>query len=260
MLLAAIDIGSNAVRLFFSHVFEKDGQIVAEQTSLTRVPIRLGEDVFNTGKISDEKIQNLLKTMQAFKLLIEVAAPVAIRACATSAMREAANKEQVVALIHKQTAIPVHIIQGKEEAELISLGFAGDQKYPLSLCIDVGGGSTDISLLSGQGVEHSESFKIGTVRMLNQKVPAGEWEQMQRWLWQFRHLFREITCVGTGGNINTIGRLYGNPARKTLSLPQLDHAIEHLQSFTMARRMEVLGLRPDRADVIVPAAHIFYFG
>jgi len=261
MLLSAIDIGSNAVRLFFSNVFEKDGQIIVEKASLMRVPIRLGEDVFVKNKISEKKIQNLIKTMHAFKLLIEVNDPVTYKAYATSAMREARNSKDVIDRIAKFSKIKIEIIDGVKEAQIVgaiqNLDMVSDFKY--SLFIDVGGGSTELSLMSKKGVVESTSFKIGTVRMLNEKVKKSEWSDMKDWLLQYKNDFEDILCIGAGGNINKIAKLYGRVPEKILPFNNLEYALSHLKKFTLKERIEVMGLRPDRADVIIPAAEIFYF-
>jgi exopolyphosphatase / guanosine-5'-triphosphate,3'-diphosphate pyrophosphatase len=261
MLLSAIDIGSNAVRLFFSNVFEKDGQIIVEKASLMRIPIRLGEDVFVKNKISEKKIRDLVKTMQAFKLLIEVNNPEAYRAYATSAMREARNGKEVIEMITKVSKIKIEIIDGVQEAQIVgavqNLDMVSDFKY--SLFIDVGGGSTELSLMSKKGLVASTSFKIGTVRMLNEKVKESEWDDMKEWLLQYKNDFQDILCVGAGGNINKIAKLYGRVPEKTLPFNNLEYALSHLKKFTLQERIEIMGLRPDRADVIIPAAEIFYF-
>jgi exopolyphosphatase / guanosine-5'-triphosphate,3'-diphosphate pyrophosphatase len=261
MLLSAIDIGSNAVRLFFSNVFEKDGQIIVEKASLMRIPIRLGEDVFVKNKISEKKIRDLVKTMQAFKLLIEVNNPEAYRAYATSAMREARNGKEVIEMITKVSKIKIEIIDGVQEAQIVgavqNLDMVSDFKY--SLFIDVGGGSTELSLMSKKGLVASTSFKIGTVRMLNEKVKESEWDDMKDWLLQYKNDFQDILCVGAGGNINKIAKLYGRVPEKTLPFNNLEYALSHLKKFTLQERIEIMGLRPDRADVIIPAAEIFYF-
>lgn len=261
MLLSAIDIGSNAIRLFFSDVFEKDGQIVIEKVSLMRVPLRLGEDAFTRKRISDQKTEKLVKIMRAFRLLIDVSEPVAFRACATSAMREVENSGEILERIEQESAIKIQVIGGVEEAEIISAvqdpGLKSDFRY--SLYIDVGGGSTELSLVSQKTVRESASFQIGTVRMLNEKVDASEWDRMEKWLMRFDNHFSDMICVGTGGNINKIARLYGRVPEKTLPFTNLEYALSHLQKFTVQERIELMGLRPDRADVIVPAARIFHF-
>jgi exopolyphosphatase / guanosine-5'-triphosphate,3'-diphosphate pyrophosphatase len=261
MLLGAIDIGSNAVRLFFSNVFEQDGQIVVEKASLMRIPIRLGEDVFVNNVISEKRIKKLVKTMKAFRLLIEVTEPAAYRACATSAMREARNKDAVIQRIADEAGIHIQIIDGVEEAQIVGAiqNLEMARQFNYSLYIDVGGGSTELSIMSKNGLVASTSFKIGTVRMLSQKVKKDEWAKMEKWLLEYKEVFNQMLSVGAGGNINKIAKLYGRVPEKTLPFANLEYALAHLQKFTMQQRMDIMGLRPDRADVIVPAAQIFHF-
>jgi len=261
MLLGAVDIGSNAVRLFFANVFDQDGEVVAEKASLVRVPLRLGEDVFKKGRVSKEKMEQLVKTMKAFKLLIEVVEPVAFRACATAAMREAENSAGLLKRIKKEAGIDIEIIDGLEEARIVStvsnLNFDGS--YKKVMYIDVGGGSTEISILENQQIVASNSFKIGTVRLLNGMVKGSEWDKMQAWLMQFKGKNGQLLLVGSGGNINKITKLYGDIAHKTLSFSALEQALDHLGSYSVQDRVELMGLRPDRADVIIPAGKIFHF-
>jgi exopolyphosphatase / guanosine-5'-triphosphate,3'-diphosphate pyrophosphatase len=261
MLLSAIDIGTNAVRLFFSYVFNQNGQIFVEKASLVRIPIRLGEDVFSLGYISEEKIRNLSKTMQAFKLLIDVYQPVAYKVCATAAMREALNNEYVVERIARETGLQIEIIDGLMEAGLVSAftdkHFAGAKKY--NLFIDVGGGSTELSLLKGQELVLSSSFKIGTVRLLKDQVDQMEWNALKKWLKQHRDKKKDLLLVGSGGNINKITKIYGKLPDNMLSFEQLEFGLNDLSAYTLDQRIQLLGLRPDRADVIIPAGQIFHF-
>lgn len=261
MLLAAIDIGTNAVRLFFSNVFLSNGTILSEKASLVRIPIRLGEDVFSTQHISEEKINRLVKTMQAFRLLIDVCQPVAWKACATSAMREAVNQEEVIKRVASETGIQIEVIDGLEEASLVSAfqnhAFPDGKKY--RLFIDVGGGSTELSLMKETEAVASASFRIGTVRLLQDKVKKKEWTAMGRWLKSLKLHGDKLLLVGSGGNINKLNKLYGNVAEFTLSAQQLSFAMKDLSSYTLEERIWQLGLRPDRADVILPAGEIFGF-
>lgn len=261
MLLSAIDIGTNAVRLFFSYVFNQNGQIFVEKASLVRIPIRLGEDVFSLGYISEEKIRNLSKTMQAFKLLIDVYQPVAYKVCATAAMREALNKEYVVERIARETGLQIEIIDGLMEASLVS-AFT-DQHYPgakkYNLFIDVGGGSTELSLLKGPELVVSNSFKIGTVRLLKNQVDPEEWNALKKWLKLYRDKRKDVLLVGSGGNINKLTKIYGKLPDNMLSFEQLEFGLNDLSAYTLDQRIQLLGLRPDRADVIIPAGQIFQF-
>lgn len=261
MLLGAIDIGSNAVRLFFSNVFEQDGQVVVEKASLMRIPLRLGDDVFTKNAISEPKIKKLVKTMKAFRLLIEVNEPVAYRACATSAMREAHNKEEVIKRIDAEAGIKIQIINGVEEAQIVSAvqNLSSVEDYKYTLYVDVGGGSTELSIISRKGLLASNSFKIGTVRMLSKKVKPSEWDKMKDWLLNYKDHYKDMLFVGAGGNVNKIAKLYGRVPDQTLPFTNLEYALNHLQRFSLTQRIDIMGLRPDRADVIVPAAKIFHF-
>lgn len=261
MLLAAIDIGTNAIRLLVSNVFDQNGLVIAEKASLVRIPVRLGEDVFARGEISEEKIQKLIKTLNAFQLLLEVYQPKAYRAVATSAMREASNGQLVVDQVSRQTGINIEIIDGKDEADLVSkvntLKLA--RKNKLVMFVDVGGGSTEISVLENGNVKQAVSFKIGTVRLLNNKVEEGEWNSLEKWLKPYQNESQDLLLVGSGGNINKINKLYGRLAESILPAENLDYALKHLAFFSVQQRVELMGLRPDRADVIIPAAEIFQF-
>lgn len=261
MLLAAIDIGTNAVRLFFSNAFTANGRVVVEKASLVRVPIRLGEDVFTIRRISEEKILRLSKTMKAFSLLIDVNQPVAYRACATSAMREAKNGKDVIERIYRECGIEIEVIDGLKEASLVSAysDFRQNQSAKYQMFIDVGGGSTEVSLLKGESIVASGSFRIGTVRLLNGKVREKEWENMKKWLKTLRENWKDTGLVGSGGNINKIAKLYGNIPENMLSFDQLEYALGHLESFSVEERVQQLGMRPDRADVITHAGRIFHF-
>lgn len=259
MLFASIDIGSNAVRLFFANVFEIKGVPVAEKASLVRIPLRLGEDVFNTGRISEQRVYNLLKTMNAFKLLIDVYTPLDYIACATSAMREATNREEIIESIKNASGIDVRIIDGNEEAQILCAADNAkiQKKFSLSMYVDVGGGSTEISVLKNHALIDSTSFNLGTIRILNDKADETEWKKMNAWLLKFKNDFGKIYLIGSGGNINKLAKLYSTQDDGSLSYPNLKHGYKYLNSLTLKQRIEEMGMRPDRADVIIPAAEIF---
>jgi len=261
MLLAAIDIGTNAVRLYFSNVFQHNGKLTVEKASLMRIPVRLGEDVFSEQIISENKMQRLLKTMRAFKLLIEVYQPEAWKAYATSAMREALNQAEVIDLIARETGVNIEVIDGIEEAGLVSA--FSEIQLPVSrkyiMYVDVGGGSTEISILKDKEVISANSFKIGTVRLLKEKVNDTEWELMRKWLKPLRKIKDNILLVGSGGNINKINKIYGKIPENILTLDRLEFALADLSGYSLEDRIQQLGMRPDRADVIIPAGQIFRF-
>jgi exopolyphosphatase/guanosine-5'-triphosphate,3'-diphosphate pyrophosphatase len=259
MLFSSIDIGSNAVRLLFANVFETKNGPVTEKASLIRIPIRLGLDVFYNGCISEQRADDLVKTMRAFKLLIDVYKPVGYRVAATSAMREASNNKEVLDRVKAETGLEIILIDGIEEANIISSlnNVFVNKSFSKTLYIDVGGGSTELSLLDGEHFVTSSSFKIGTIRLLAGKVDDSEWDHMQKWLKQFKSDFGNMNCIGSGGNINKITKMFGQPILNTISSGQLNFGYKQLSKMTLEKRIEQLGLRPDRADVIVPAARIF---
>lgn len=259
MLFSSIDIGSNAVRLLFATVYETKNGLITDKASLIRVPIRLGLDVFYNGIISEQRTEDLVKTMRAFKLLIDVYKPVGYRVAATSAMREASNNREVLDRVKAETGLEIGMIDGIEEASIISSlnNTLVNKTYSKTLYIDVGGGSTELSLMDGEHFVTSGSFKIGTIRLMANKVPDSEWNHMKKWLSQFKDDFGRMNCIGSGGNINKITKLYGQPAQNFITFEQLTNAYKLLSKMPLAKRIEQLGLRPDRADVIVPAARIF---
>jgi len=259
MLFASIDIGSNAVRLLFANTFYRDGIIYVEKATLVRIPVRLGMDVFKKNKISKKRSKALIKTLKAFKLLIDVYKPAGVAACATAAMREAKNGVQIINKIEEKIGLKVRTIDGIEEANIIRSISRSELIVGKDLCmfIDVGGGSTEISIVSDNELLAIKSFKIGTIRLLENKVDKKEWRLMDEWLLQFKDEFGRLGVIGSGGNINKITKIYGKPEEKLLTVYSLEHAYNHLKEFSVEQRMETLGLRFDRADVIVPAAKIF---
>src|ERR1035437_1479013 len=261
MLFSSIDIGSNAVRLLLANVFEKNGYAFADKASLIRVPIRLGMDVFNTGSISEERISSLVKTMKAFSYLLEVYQPIALTICATAAMREAANNADIVKRIKEETNLEVKIIDGLTEARIISQ-YNSNSLLPdgeRTMFVDVGGGSTELSVIENHRFIASDSFNIGTIRFLYEKVDDKEWERLKKWLIKFRGTNPDMICMGSGGNINKITKLYGSYKNDFIVFKDLQKALKQMEKLTYDERINLLGLRPDRADVIVPAAKIFIF-
>ncbi|HLO90049.1 MAG: exopolyphosphatase [Chloroflexota bacterium] len=259
MLFSGIDIGSNAVRLLFANVFETKGGPVAEKATLLRIPVRLGMDVFTLGRITEEKIEYLVKTMKAFKLLIEVYQPISYLAAATSAMREASNNKEVLDIVQRESGLKIDLIDGIEEANIIS-SFSNlmvNKEFTKTLYVDVGGGSTEISLLEGKNFITSNSFKIGTIRLLADAVAEDEWDEMHDWLKQFKDDYGRMNVIGSGGNINKLTKLYGHAYNNVINYDQLVFAYKQLKSLPLEQRIDKMGLRPDRADVIVPAARIF---
>lgn len=259
MIYAAIDIGSNAGRLLIGNVSGSGVSLSIKKFSLTRVPLRLGEEVFTNKRIPVKKVNMLVKTLKAYKLLMEVYDIKVFRACATSAMREATNRDEVVAKVKRETGIKLEIIDGDEEADLIfstfdSLHFSKKRSY---LYIDVGGGSTEVSLLENGKKIASKSFKIGTIRILKGKVDKKRWMQLKDWVKTLNPNHKEIVAIGTGGNINRILKINRGDDKNEIDYKDIKRIQQYIASFSLKDRIEHLGLRPDRADVIIPAADIY---
>ena len=259
MRFAAIDIGSNAVRLLIADVIETEKDLSIKKLSLTRVPIRLGSSVFDTGKITAPKAKALAKTMKAFNYLMEVYSVKAFRACATSAMREADNSEDVIKKVREYSGINIDVINGHTEANLIFSTFKTQKLDPLQtyLYIDVGGGSTEITLLKNGKRVSARSFKIGTVRLLKNKVKPKLWEEMRQWVAKITVKEEHVTAIGTGGNINRLFKMSKLGYGELMSREQLEKLHTDIKKMSFKQRIEKLRLRPDRADVIVPAGEIF---
>lgn len=260
MKFAAIDIGSNAVRLLIEEVHLVQNSYHIEKVSFTRVPIRLGADVFESGRIGDVKREQLIKTMKAFWYLMDVHDIEYYRACATSAMREAENQEKVIQKIKNEANIQIEAIDGDEEAGLIFSNFftqdidlKGDYLY-----IDVGGGSTEVTLIKKGKRVKSRSFSIGTVRMIKGKVSKKLWVEARKWIKKLVKQEDKLIAIGTGGNINKIFKQAGKKPSETIHKDEIQYIYEYIKSFTYDQRITKLRLRPDRADVILPAADIYY--
>jgi len=256
---AAIDIGSNAIRLLFSNVYETQSGPIIKKASLIRIPIRLGEDSFNLNRITEEKEAKLIKSMLAFRNLMEAYDVVSYKACATSAMRDAENGPDVIKRIFKKSGVQLNIIDGESEAELIFQTHIADalDASKTYLYMDVGGGSTEYTVFKDGEKVIARSFNIGTIRLRDNIVKEGVWDEMNTWLKMVGKKFDPDLVIGSGGNINKLFKLSSLPPMKILKNAKLKHLKEHLESFSLEDRIEVLGLRPDRADVIIPAADLF---
>ncbi|WP_282136805.1 Ppx/GppA phosphatase family protein [Seonamhaeicola maritimus] len=257
---AAIDIGSNAVRLLISNIIEESGKPVKfKKNSLVRVPIRLGADVFINKKISEENKVRLIDTMLAFRLLMKSHKVEKYKACATSAMRESSNGRNVVDLILKNADIKIDIIGGKEEAAIIAATDLNKFIDPNKtyLYVDVGGGSTEFSIINNGKQEVSKSFKIGTVRLLNNMVEDETWAKLEKWIKKHSSDYEKLSVLGSGGNINKIFKVSGKAMGKPLTYFYLTSYYKILQSYTYEERITELELNQDRADVIIPAMRIY---
>src|SRR5690606_22685042 len=258
MRYGAIDIGSNAIRLLIADIIE-NGQVVSfKKNTLIRVPLRLGDDAFIDKNISKRKSEDLIKTMSAFKSLMDVYKVSEYMACATSAMREAVNGSELVQEI-KKVGINLEIIDGVKEASIIYNSHVEQQleRRKSYLYIDVGGGSTELSVFNNGALSASRSFNIGTIRILDNQDSEETWTEMKEWIKENTKNYKGIIGIGTGGNINKLHRLADEKGTKPLSFNKLKSLYEYLNSFSLKERINVLGLNNDRADVIIPACEIF---
>ena len=259
MKYAAIDIGSNAVRMLIADIIENSGAISFKKNTFIRVPLRLGDDAFLNKHLSDKKADDLVKTMHAFRSLMDVYKVVDYRACATSAMREAKNGADVVKRIKEEADVDLEIIHGEVEAKIIYASHAEQEidKTKNYLYIDVGGGSTELSLFSAGTLVASQSFNIGTIRILDNQDTEETWNDMREFLREHTRHHKSISGIGTGGNINKLYRLSDEKDKQPLSFAKLKSLYNYLESFSLKDRINVLGLNQDRADVIIPASEIY---
>lgn len=259
MRFAAIDIGSNAVRLLIANIIEaKDGYYYKKDT-LLRIPLRLGDDAFQNQKLSEKKIKELSQSMLAFRNLMDVFKVSHYKAFATSAMREAKNGNDVIERIKKEANIKIEIITGNVEAKMIYSSHIEDtldhkKNY---LYIDVGGGSTELSIFSKNKVLASQSFNIGTIRILDNKDTEAEWSRMRDWIKDNTKNLKPMFGIGTGGNINKLHRLSGEKDETPLSYSKIKSLYNYLNSYSLKERIQILELNQDRADVIIPASEIY---
>ncbi len=256
--LAAIDIGSNAVRILFAHIHNSETYGVHfHKNALVRVPIRLGADVFEKGKVGKSNIKRLVQAMKAFKLLMKVHQVTDYQACATSALREATNQKEIVDKVLSKTGISIEVISGKKEAALISKTQAFDflDSEKNYLYVDVGGGSTELSFFENAERTLSQSFKIGTVRQLKQHQL--DWDSMESWIQENKPSGGKIVLLGSGGNINKLFKLAHIKDGKPINMLKLQSMYQRLNQMSYEDRIIELGLNPDRADVILPATEIY---
>lgn len=256
---AAIDIGSNAVRLLIKSVVPGDSTEAFSKVLMVRIPLRLGQESFVSGKISDDKAKQLLRLMKAFKQLIKIYDITDYRACATAAMRDAKNAKELVKEIRKETDIRIEIIAGQEEASIIyESHFADSLNKELNyIYVDVGGGSTEISVITKGELLESKSYDIGTVRLLNNKVKSEEYEKLNADLSELKVLYKFSDIIGSGGNIIKLNSLAKICKNNKLSIAKLDELNAQLKALTIDERITNYKLKPDRADVITLAADIY---
>ncbi|MBT3442670.1 MAG: exopolyphosphatase [Flavobacteriaceae bacterium] len=259
---ATIDIGSNAIRLLISNIIVLNKSApISTKNSLVRVPIRLGQDAFTIGEISNENIERLVDTMLSFKLLMKVHKVEKYLAYATSALRSSSNGKNIVDLILSKSGLKIQIINGKKEAELITNNsiFKFQENYKTYCFIDVGGGSTELTLFKNQKVVISKSFKIGGVRLINNLVSNKTWESFREWININLKDQGKIDVIGLGGNINKLFKLCGVKIGKPLTLKEIDSTLSDLEKMSYSKKILLLKLNPDRIDVIVPAGKIYQY-
>lgn len=259
MRYAAIDIGSNAVRLLIAEITDNEGVISFKKNTLIRVPLRLGDNAFLDHFISEKKSEELIKTMVSFRNLMDVYKVEDYMACATSALREAENGPVLVARIKKEANLNLEIIEGQREAHIIYSSHV-DQSLDRKknyLYIDVGGGSTELSVFSDGKMAASKSFDLGTIRILDNQDKDETWDSLKEWLKVETKNFKAIAGIGTGGNINKLFKLSEEKEGTPLSYIKLKTLYNYLNSFSLKDRINILGLNQDRADVIIPASEIF---
>jgi exopolyphosphatase/guanosine-5'-triphosphate,3'-diphosphate pyrophosphatase len=256
---AAIDIGSNAVRLLIADISQTEYGFEFKKNTLVRVPLRLGDDAFLDHKISERKSEDLVKTMAAFRNLMDVYQVTKYLACATSAMRESSNGRQIIDRVKKEANIDLEIIEGQREANIIYANHIeatldADRGY---LYIDVGGGSTELSVFVNKVLVASKSFNIGTIRMLDNQDKPETWAEMKQWVKDYTRDQKQLAAIGTGGNINKLFKMSGQEQGEPMSFLKLRNLYNDLNSHSLKERMKIFNLNPDRADVIIPAAEIY---
>ncbi len=259
MRYAAIDIGSNAVRLLIADIIQNEKEVSFKKNTLIRVPLRLGDDAFLDKKISEKKTEELIKTMMAFRHLIDVYKVSDYMACATSAMREAQNGIDIVRQIKEKANIDLEIVQGQREANIIYSSHIEQtlERKKNYLYIDVGGGSTELSVFSNGELMASRSFNLGGIRILDNQDKEETWAEMKEWIKEKALVFKNLSGIGTGGNINKLFRMADGKDNTPLTYVKLRSIYLYLNSFSLKDRINVLGLNQDRADVIIPASEIY---
>jgi len=256
---AAIDVGSNAMRLFFCRVLENSHGPTFVKESMIRMPLRLGHDAFTAGTISNDTCDRFVDTMYGFKALVRAYDPITFKACATSAMRQAENGMELVARVKNETGINLNIISGKEEARIIIATHIDRNLKPQQHClyVDVGGGSTELTLINDKKALASRSFPIGSVRLLEKQVTKTDWAGMKEWVVNKTANINNIQSIGSGGNINKILTLLLKNKGNSVTIGEIESTIRKIEPYSIHDRVVKLKLRPDRADVIVHAGKIY---
>ncbi len=257
--IAAIDIGSNAARMQISSVLNDEGKISFKKVEYVRFALRLGHDVFTSGKIQYESEARIKKLLTVYKLLMELHEVDAYLICATSALREAENGLNICERVKLELGMSIHLISGEKEAEMINNVIVNElESNKLYLHIDVGGGSTELNVYKGKTKINSQSFKIGSVRLMEGKVQKEVWKKMQQWIIENIQNNGEIVAIGTGGNISKLFEFIKTDINSCASIRQIEEAMEYLSKFSIEEKINKLKMNPDRADVISYASEIYF--
>lgn len=257
--IAAIDIGSNAARMQISSVLNDDGKISFKKVEYVRFALRLGHDVFTSGKIQYESEARIKKLLTVYKLLMELHEVDAYLICATSALREAENGLNICERVKLELGMSIHLISGEKEAEVINNVIVNElESNKFYLHIDVGGGSTELNFYKGKTKFNSQSFKIGSVRLMEGKVHKDVWKKMQQWIVQNIQNNDEIYAIGTGGNISKLFEFIKTDTNSCASISQIEEAMQYLDKFSIEEKINKLKMNPDRADVISHASEIYF--
>lgn len=255
---AAIDIGSNAIRLLIVSVFSNNSLKQYRKINLVRLPIRLGGDVFIDNKISKNKTNQLISALKSFKILMSINKVHEYKICATSAMREASNTKKIIKEVYDTLKLNINVITGKEEASIIANVFVKNYNhYNNLLYVDVGGGSTELTVINDGNIITSKSFKIGAVRMLNSVINKNIWVEYKNWIKANIKDCNNISTIASGGNANKILKLSGKKIAEPISISLFEDIYKELRKHSFEERVSILNLNPDRADVIIPAAEIY---
>ncbi len=258
LTLAAIDIGSNAIRLQLTRVIIFEGATTFKRLEYIRFPMRLGQDVFSVGRISNSSKYKFLKLMHAFKILIDLYEVDDFMGCATSAMRESENGQSILDEVEQKIGLKIEVIDGDKEAEIINKAIFPHMSDQTHLHIDVGGGSTELNLYVENKKTKAKSFELGSVRRLQKGGSDHVWDEMKDWIsYEIKREYGKVMAIGTGGNINKVLDLAGKKPGKAISLQKILKMQEYIRSFSMNDRIHKLQLNPDRADVIIPALDIY---
>ena len=259
--VATIDVGSNAIRMLISNVYDINGKKVSTKNNIVRIPLRLGKDSFSKAKLSNSSVNKLIKSFKAFKLLMDINEVDSFLAYATSAIRNIGDSDALIKRIFEDTGIKLEVISGKKEAQITSQQDISNHigKTKNYCFVDVGGGSTEVIIFKNSKIFKLKSFKIGCVRLLDGGVDNQIWDKLEKWLSQNAKELNKLKIIGIGGNINKIFKISGTKYLKPLTKKTFKKTLKEIEDMSLSERLTILKLNPDRADVIVPAGKIYYF-